>query len=90
MADTENMTALHFAIEGGHIEIVESLIENGADMNAENKVKTPSSPFFVAQLSLKSFYRTRLHHFTSEPSMGITIVWHYSSTKALTPLLKIM
>jgi len=36
------MTPLHWATEKGHIDVVDVLIKNGADMNNENKFeKTP-------------------------------------------------
>jgi ankyrin repeat protein len=38
LPDTEGNTGLHFAAREGHHQILEVLINNGADVNAVNKV----------------------------------------------------
>ncbi|XP_064390866.1 transient receptor potential cation channel subfamily A member 1 homolog [Halichondria panicea] len=36
--DTENLTPLHFAAENGHLEVVNELLEKGADMKARDDI----------------------------------------------------
>ena len=35
----DERTALHWAADHGHVEVVEALIEGGADLNIQNKVR---------------------------------------------------
>lgn len=38
-------TALHGAVQGGHVEMTRRLLDLGLDVNAEQKVRNPSDPF---------------------------------------------
>ena len=48
-ADTDGMTALHFAAQNGNTEVVKYLLENGADVNAQDTVLSRSAIHFAAE-----------------------------------------
>ena len=48
-ADTDGMTALHFAAQNGNIAIVQFLIENGADIKAQDTVFSRTALHFAAE-----------------------------------------
>ena len=48
-ANTDGMTALHFAAQNGDTEVVKYLIENGADIHAQDTILSRSAIHFAAE-----------------------------------------